>query len=116
MIEGLHHIAMIVSSERSVEFYKGLGFIEIMRKERATDTVVIMETSDGLRIELFVDPTHPQRAASPENIGLRYLSLKVNDIDSIANDHGCSIVTNDWFGERYCTIYDPDGLPVQIHE
>jgi len=116
MISGLHHIAIIVSSERSVEFYKGLGFKEIMRKERTTDTVVIMETSDGLRIELFVDPTHPSRATSPENNGLRYLSLKVDDIDSIANSNNSSPITNDWFGERYCIINDPDGLPVQLHE
>lgn len=25
-------------------------------------------------------------------------------------------VMNDWVGERFCTITDPDGLPIQLHE
>ena len=39
----LHHIAIIVSSEKSLVFYKLLGFNEVFRKVRKTDTVVLME-------------------------------------------------------------------------
>ena len=32
MITGVHHFAMIVSSEKSIEFYSRLGFVEQFRK------------------------------------------------------------------------------------
>lgn len=40
MVLGAHHLALIASSEASVEFYSKLGFTEIFRKVRAYDTVV----------------------------------------------------------------------------
>ena len=43
MIVGIHHFAIIVSYEKSVEFYTRLGFKEFFRKERAYDNVVLME-------------------------------------------------------------------------
>ncbi len=40
---GLDHIALIVSSEESLSFYKKLGFKETKRIERSYDTVVFMQ-------------------------------------------------------------------------
>lgn len=39
----LDHIALIVSSRKSLQSYEDLGFKEIKRIERSYDTVVFME-------------------------------------------------------------------------
>lgn len=37
----LHHIAIICSSEDSIDFYKRLGFKEFFRKTRSYDTIAV---------------------------------------------------------------------------
>ena len=77
---GLHHIAIICSSEESLDFYKRLGFKEIFRKTRSYDLVVLMEGQDT-RLEIFIDPNHPRRATDPETLGVRHIAIKVDDLD-----------------------------------
>ena len=115
MITGIHHFSIIASSEISVEFYRSLGFTESFRKDRGYDTIVLME-GYGLGLEIFIDPTHPKRATKPENLGLRFFSLKVDNCDDIRELYDCGPVMKDWFGVRYCLTADPDGIPVQFHE
>ena len=115
MIIGIHHVAIIVSSESSVNFYKELGFKEIFRKVREYDSVVLLD-APGIRLEVFVDPNHPSRAEKPELIGLRHLAIKVDNFDELIKKYRCDIPKNDWLGERYVFIPDPDGLLVEIHE
>lgn len=115
MIKGVHHISIIVSSELSVAFYERLGFASILRKDRGYDKVVIMK-GYGIQLELFVDSRHPKRAINPESMGIRYISLQVDSLDSILNEFECGEVKIDWCGNRYSYIYDPDGLPIQFHE
>jgi glyoxylase I family protein len=114
-VTGLHHIAIISKSERSLSFYKEIGFIEVFRKDRQYDTIVILE-GYGIKLEIFIDPNHPDRATSPEQIGLRHLAFKVSNIDEIARRFHCEIVLNDWIGERYFFVSDPDGLLIEFHE
>ena len=108
---------MISSSEASVNFYKRLGFEEFFRKKRNYDTVVLLR-GYVWQLEIFVDPSHPQRATNPENIGLRNFALKVDEIEKTVKELGCSSakIETDWLGEKYCFIADPDGLQVQLHE
>lgn len=115
MITGLHHIAIISSFEKSVEFYTRLGFKEYFRKERENDTIVILE-GHGYQIEMFIDARHPARATDPENLGLRHFALAVDDIDKIANGFECGPINKDWFGRRYCYLSDPDGLQIEFVE
>ena len=115
MIEGLYHISIIVSSEKTVEFYKELGFKETFRQKRSYDTVVFVE-GFGLKIILFIDPRHPKRDVHPEQLGLRYFALKVENVEAMAEKYGCGPVTLDWQGEKYCMLEDPDGLMIQLHE
>ena len=117
MIQGIHHFAIIASSEASVDFYKKLGFQELFRKERNYDTVVLLE-GYGIQLEIFVDPNHPKRATNPENIGLRHLALKVENIESTAKalDLDIGPIMNDWLGVRFSFTSDPDGLPIELHE
>ena len=115
MITGIHHFAIIVSSEKSVAFYERLGFNVTFKKKRAYDMVVLME-GNGLKLEMFIDPDHPCRATDPENLGLRHLAFKVEDIEEASRKFGNSPICTDWVGERYCMISDPDGLPIELHE
>ena len=117
MASALHHISIICSSESSVLFYEKLGFHEFFRKERGYDTVVLME-GYGFRLEIYIDPSHPPRSASPENLGIRHFSLRVENIEKVISNLGLSAeqIRTDWLDQRYCFIVDPDGLPVQLHE
>ena len=117
MIQGLHHFAIIASSEASVDFYKKLGFNETFRKERTYDTVVLLD-GYGIQLEIFVDPNHPERATNPESKGLRHLALRVDNIETTASNLGLEIgnIMNDWVGTRFAFTADPDGLPIELHE
>lgn len=116
MIQGIHHIAVIVSAEESVEFYKSLGFHEVFRKERPYDTIVILN-GHGFELEIFVDNSHLPKP-NPEPLGIRHLALKVDNIEATAE--GLNLVIDeimlDWVGTRYCFILDPDGNKVELHE
>ncbi|MBR2549727.1 MAG: VOC family protein [Clostridiales bacterium] len=119
MIKSIDHIAIIVSSEEGISFYKRLGFKELYRKERINDTVVIIHLEgDGTKLEIFIDPNHPERVTNPEAKGLRHLAFKVNSIEETLKelDIEAGPVMNDWIGDRYCFISDPDGLPIELHE
>ena len=117
MIQGMHHFAIIASSENSVDFYKRLGFRETYRNERKYDTVVLLD-GYGMRIEMFVDPNHPERATNPENMGLRHLALKVDKIEDTVKEMDLEIGSfmNDWGGVKFAFTTDPDGLPIELHE
>ena len=117
MIYGIHHVAMIVSGEGTVEFYNRLGFEEVLRMQREYDMVVLL-TGYGFELEMFVDANHPPRATAPENMGLRHIALKVDNIEETAKEHGLEIdsIMQDWCGVRFAYVKDPDGLPVELHE
>ena len=116
MITGVHHLSIIASSEESIIFYSSLGFLEYKRVEREYDTVVLM-SGYGIGLEIFIDPTHPPRT-SPEPLGLRHLSLRVDKIEDTIEELGLEVgsIMTDWLGQRYCFIADPDGWLVQLHE
>ena len=117
MIKGIHHFAIIASSEDSIRFYTKLGFQETYRKERKYDTVVLLD-GYGMQIEVFVDPNHPKRAMNPENMGLRHLAFKVEKIEDTVAELELEIgpIMNDWVGVRFAFTVDPDGGPIELHE
>ncbi len=115
MIQGLHHFAIIVSSEKSIDFYEKLGFRVSFRKERKYDIVVLME-GYGIQIEMFIDPNHPERANKPEHMGLRHIALKVDSVEEITREFECGEIVSDWKGQRFVYTHDPDGLPIEFHE
>ena len=110
-------MSIISSSEESVAFYSKLGFSEYKRLDRKYDTVVLMY-AHGIGLEIFIDPSHPPRATRPENIGLRQLSLRVDNLERTIEELKLEAgpIMNDWVGVRFCFVADPDGLPVQLHE
>lgn len=76
----LDHIAIIVSSEESLQFYETLGFKESQRFERSYDTVVFMECG-SITLEIFIDPKHPERVTDPEAKGLRHIAFTVESLE-----------------------------------
>lgn len=116
MIIGIHHFSIIVSCEETVSFYKKLGFIEVKRIDRQYDTVVLME-GHGIGLEVFLDSKHIPRS-NPEPLGLRNLSLAVDNIDNVlvALRIETGQKRTDWYGNQYVFITDPDGNKVQLYE
>lgn len=121
MIEKLDHIAIIVSSEDNLEFYKKLGFIETKRFTRPYDTVIFMECTGSEKesstvLEIFVDKNHPDRDSAPENLGLRHIAFSVDDLDELTKIIDCESIRTDWFGRRFTFTKDPDGQPIELKE
>lgn len=111
----LDHIALIVSSEECLRFYKKLGFVEVKRIDRERDTVVFMENG-ALLLEVFIDPNHPARVSGPEALGLRHLCFVVESLEEVMRDVECEEIRTDWFGRRFTFTKDPDGQPIELKE
>lgn len=112
MVE-LDHIALIVSSEKKLSFYKKLGFREKKRFQRKNDTVVFMECN-GIVLEIFVDSKHPERVTFPETKGLRHIAFVVDNIEEL--DIEIEEIRTDWFGRRFTFTRDLDGQPIELKE
>ena len=112
---GLDHIAVIVSKEENLDFYKELGFKEIKRITRTYDTVVFMKC-DGVILEIFVDPNHPDRLTKPESLGIRHIAFTVDSLDDVVKKIDCEPVKKDWFGRRFTFVKDMDNQPIEINE
>jgi len=110
----LNHIAIIVSSEAGIEFYKQFGFKEISRQVRLEqhDSIVYMEGSNST-LKIFIDGTHPARMTNPEALGLRHLCFQTENFDKFKFGEPVRINHE---GERFSFINDPDGLPIEIRE
>ena len=118
----LHHIAIICSHEKSIDFYRLLGFEEINRLVRPEhhDTIVWMQ-GHGTTLELFIDSTHPQRVSNPEANGLRHIAFSVGDgvismWEALKEYEPEDIRQDSFTGEKLFFVKDPDGLPVEIRE
>lgn len=118
MITAVHHIALLISSEEALSFYKRLGFEENFRKERKADTVVLLD-GYGMQLEVFIDNRHPKKVEGlDELLGCRHFALKVDELESTLEQLQVSHtdIGTDWQGVRYCYIQDPDGNQIELHE
>ena len=108
----LASISIIISSEKGVDFYKGLGFKEIGREIRKEMHDELISLSNGsLELKLYKDATHPIRNRKPESLGIRYFTLEVDNLNAFS----CEEIKEDKLG-RFIFLNDPDGQPVQIRE
>lgn len=125
MITQVHHIALIISSEQSLEFYKLLGFSESFRKVRSYDTVVLMY-GHGMQLEIFVDTRHPSRyEVEVETTGLRHFALQVDgkledEMERLKKESAEVLnfgpIMEDWRGVRFVFMKDPDGVVIELRE
>ena len=126
IFDSIHHIAIIASDyDKAKEFYVDkLGFIvkrEVERKERE-DFIIFLDAGDNIEIELFIEKNPPKRLTRPEARGLRHLAFRVDDIyKSVEELKKRGIETEEiridpLNGKHMTFFFDPDGLPLELHE
>lgn len=124
-LTALHHIAIIVSDyKKSKEFYVDkLGF-EIIRenyRQGREDYKLDLKMGD-IELEIFGVNNPPKRVTRPEACGLRHLAFKVDNIDETIEELKklqieCEPVRIDEFSNKRMTFFfDPDMLPLELHE
>ena len=125
-LNSVHHIAIIVSDiEKAREFYiKKLGFEAIRenyRKER-DDWKLDLRVDEHTELEIFAEKNPPNRVNRPEACGLRHLAFRVESVEETVKELDeigieCEPIRTDTYtGEKMTFFFDPDGLPLEIHE
>ena len=125
-LNSVHHIAIIVSDiEKAREFYiKKLGFEAIRenyRKER-DDWKLDLRVDEHTELEIFAEKNPPKRVNRPEACGLRHLAFRVSSVEETVKELDeigveCEPIRTDTYtGEKMTFFFDPDGLPLEIHE
>lgn len=126
IFESIHHIAIISSDyHKAKDFYVNkLGFkvkSEVERKDRE-DYIITLEAPGEIEIELFIKKNAPLRVTHPEARGLRHLAFRVEDINKTVEElrkRGIEteeIRIDPQNGKHMTFFFDPDGLPLEIHE
>lgn len=121
----IHHVAIIVSDyQKSREFYVDkLGFEVIRENYREDRDDYKLDLKLGqVELEIFGIATAPKRPNYPEACGLRHLAFKVENIEAVIDalqEKGIEtepIRTDTFTGEKMTFFFDPDGLPLELHE
>ena len=126
IFDSIHHIAIIASDyNKAKEFYVNkLGLKinrEVERKERE-DFIIFLDGGENIEIELFIEKNPPKRLTRPEARGLRHLAFRVDDIyKSVEELKKRGIETEEiridpLNGKHMTFFFDPDGLPLELHE
>ena len=125
MFNHIHHIAINASNyEKTIAFYVDtLGFAIIRENKRANKNDVKLDLQLGQQeLEIFISDSYPERPSYPEALGLRHLAFKVADVPKVcayleSKGIQCEPIRIDTFtGEKMTFFFDPDGLPLEIHE
>lgn len=128
-LNAVHHIAIIVSDiEAAKDFYvRKLGF-EVIRenyRESRQDWKLDLRLGEGenaVELEIFAELNPPKRVNRPEACGLRHLAFRVEDVAEAVEDlksRGieCEPIRYDEYTHKRMTFFfDPDGLPLELHE
>ena len=126
IFDSIHHIAIIASDyNKAKDFYVNkLGLKinrEVERKERE-DFIIFLDGGKNIEIELFIEKNPPKRLTRPEARGLRHLAFRVDDIyKSVEELKKRGIETEEiridpLNGKHMTFFFDPDGLPLELHE
>lgn len=128
-LAAIHHVAIIVSDyEKSKDFYVNkLGFAvvrENFRKERNDWKLdlCVGDGADAIELEIFAELNPPKRVNRPEACGLRHLAFRVDDVETTVAELAqmgieCEPIRLDSYTQKKMTFFfDPDGLPLELHE
>ena len=121
----LHHVAIIVSDyEKSRHFYVNLLGFKVIRenyREDRSDYKLDLELA-GLELEIFSGKNNPKRPSYPEACGLRHIAFYVEDIVETIHELNFKgietepIRQDEFTNKRMTFFFDPDGLPLELHE
>lgn len=135
-LNAIHHVALIVSDyEKSRDFYVNkLGFEIIRENHRPERHDYKLDLKCGaIELEIFgnklSDPEYvapPKRVGQPEYhmeaCGLRHLAFYVADVDAYKAEleamgiYVQPVRYDDYTGKKMTFFFDPDGLPLELHE
>lgn len=127
LFESIHHIAIIGKNyNKTKEFYvKKLGFKIISEYHRVDkNDIIINVKKENVVLEIFIKEDAPLRPPTPnlENTGLRHLAFKVKDVEKTLEEFDSLKIVHqglrydDFDGKKMAFFFDPDGLPLEIHE
>lgn len=119
----VHHIAIIGSDyHKSRHFYVDLLGFRVIRENyrESRDDWKIDLWLDDMEIELFIMKNCPKRLSYPEAYGLRHLAFHVDDVEETVRELNALGIETEPVradnGKRMTFFFDPDGLPLEIHE
>ena len=127
MFSNIHHIAIIGTNyQKTKEFYVDkLGFEVISEHNRPEKNDIIINVGQGnIVLEIFIKEDAPLRPKmpSPEYSGLRHLAFKVDDVEAVLKKFDELDIPHeklrydDFDNKKMAFFFDPDGLPLEIHE
>ena len=123
----IHHIAIIGTDyNKTTDFYiNKLKFEKISEYNRPEKNDILLNVKKGdIVLEIFIKKDAPLRPPmpSPEYTGLRHLAFKVGSVEEILEEFDRLDIVHeglrydDYDGEKMAFFFDPDGLPLEIHE
>lgn len=122
----IHHVAIIVSDhDAALDFYVNKLEFRVIRdnyRPHRNDWKLDLDAGDGIELEIFAEQNPPKRVNRPEACGLRHLAFKVDDIEAAVDelakkDIECEPIRLDEYTNKHMTFFfDPDGLPLEMHE
>ncbi|WP_454968345.1 SMU1112c/YaeR family gloxylase I-like metalloprotein [Gemella sanguinis] len=123
----IHHIAIIGTDyNKTTDFYiNKLKFEKISEYNRPEKNDVLLNVKKGdIVLEIFIKEDAPLRPPmpSPEYTGLRHLAFKVDSVEAVLEEFDKLDIVHeglrydDFDGKKMAFFFDPDGLPLEIHE
>ena len=123
----IHHIAIIGTDyNKTTDFYiNKLKFEKISEYNRPEKNYILLNVKKGdIVLEIFIKKDAPLRPPmpSPEYTGLRHLAFKVDSVEDVLEEFEKLDIVHeglrydDYDGEKMAFFFDPDGLPLEIHE
>ena len=121
----IHHVAIIASDyAASKHFYVDILGLPVLRENfraQRNSWKLDLQLADA-ELELFSMPDPPPRVTNPEAAGLRHLSFYVPDVAACVQTLAAQGVTcepvriDEYTGKPFTFFFDPDGLPLELHE
>jgi glyoxylase I family protein len=122
----IHHLAIIASDyEQTKHFYVDILNLPIIRENIRPDkgdAKLDLALADGTELEIFIKADAPDRPSYPEALGLRHLAFTTNQINetiTYLKEQGVTVEplrTDDFTHKQMTFFYDPDMLPLELHE
>ena len=123
----IHHIAIIGTDySKTTDFYiNKLKFKKISEYKRPEKNDILLNVKKGdIVLEIFIKEDAPLRPPmpSPEYTGLRHLAFKVDSVEDVLEEFDRLDIVHeglrydDYDGKKMAFFFDPDGLPLEIHE
>ena len=127
IFESIHHIAIIGTDyNKTTDFYiNKLKFEKISEYNRPEKNDILLNVKKGdIVLEIFIKEDAPLRPPmpSPEYTGLRHLAFKVDSVEEVLEEFDRLDIVHeglrydDYDGKKMAFFFDPDGLPLEIHE